>query len=260
MTIRPISEAHSALRKITLIASDIDGTITSNGRLSGNIFNSFQALRKAGVRIILITGRSAGWVNGLASLLPVDGAIAENGGIFFPPGENSPGRELVPLKGSRAEHREALHHMFRVLQKEFPHITAATDNAYRITDWTFSVGGLSTSDLQRMKQLCAEKNWGFTYSNIQCHIMQKHQNKASALLNIIQNEHTLYANTLEVLTVGDSPNDESLFDPSIFPCSVGVANLIQHKANLKHLPVFLTTAPESDGFCEMATTLLKARR
>jgi HAD superfamily hydrolase (TIGR01484 family) len=260
MNTRPLSEAHAALKKITLVASDIDGTLTSHGRLSGNIFASFHALRKAGIRVVLITGRSAGWVNGLASLLPIDGAIAENGGIFFPPGENSPGRELIPLKGTRAEHKDALQHMFRILHKEFPHITAAPDNAYRITDFTFSVGGLSGSDLLRMKHLCSEKNWGFCYSNVHCHIMQKHQDKASALLNILQNEHTLYANTLEVLTIGDSPNDESLFNTALFPCSVGVANIRQYKTALKHHPVFVTTAEESDGFCEMATALLKAHR
>jgi HAD superfamily hydrolase (TIGR01484 family) len=260
MTTRPLAEAHSSLRKITLVASDMDGTLTTQGRFGANIFESFLAMRRAGIRIVLITGRSAGWVNGLASLLPIDGAIAENGGIYFPPGENSHGRELIPLKGTRADHKEALQQMFRTLQKEFPLIIEAPDNHYRITDWTFSVGGLSPKDLQRMKHLCSEHNWGFTYSNIQCHIMQKHQNKASALLNVLQNEHTLYANTLEVLTIGDSPNDESLFDSSLFPCSVGVANLLKYKSHLRHTPAFLTTHEESAGFCEMATALLKAHK
>ncbi len=33
----------------------------------------------------------------------------------------------------------------------------------------------------------------------------------------------------QILTVGDSPNDQTLFDPDRFPLSVGVANMLQYR-------------------------------
>ena len=58
------------------------------------------------------------------------------------------------------------------------------------------------------------------------------------------------------MTVGDSPNDESLFDPSLFPHSVGVANLKDYWERLSHRPAWVTTAAEVDGFLELVEVLL----
>jgi hydroxymethylpyrimidine pyrophosphatase-like HAD family hydrolase len=61
----------------------------------------------------------------------------------------------------------------------------------------------------------------------------------------------------QVLTVGDSPNDESLFDQRCFPVSVGVANVLDYANQLSHQPTYVTTAAEGEGFCELALYLIK---
>ena len=64
--------------------------------------------------------------------------------------------------------------------------------------------------------------------------------------------------TLEqVVTVGDSPNDESLFNPSYFNHSVGVANVRDYANQMQHQPTYITSAAEGKGFCELAAYLLK---
>ncbi len=257
---QPIASATQALSRITLVASDMDGTMTSHGRFSTSVFRAFDDLRNSGVRILLITGRSAGWVNGLVSLLPIDGAVAENGGIYFPANEESHGTELIALRGSRKEHKEALRNMFLILQKEFPQISEAPDNTYRLTDWTFSVEGLTDSELTRMKTLCNSHDWDFTYSNVQCHITPRGQDKSQGLLKLISEIPHLKADPTNVLTIGDSPNDESIFDTNKFPCSVGVANIKKYATRLAHLPAYVTTEKEGNGFCEMVAALVASQK
>jgi hydroxymethylpyrimidine pyrophosphatase-like HAD family hydrolase len=63
----------------------------------------------------------------------------------------------------------------------------------------------------------------------------------------------------QVVTVGDSPNDEGLFDPSRFPLSVGVANVGHYRDRLTHFPRFVTQQPEVAGFCELAAMITSAQ-
>ena len=71
------------LSDIRLIATDVDGTLTENGKFSSDFISTLLDLQSAGIKVLLVTGRSAGWVSALVNYLPVEGAIAENGGIFL---------------------------------------------------------------------------------------------------------------------------------------------------------------------------------
>ncbi|MEO0986836.1 MAG: HAD hydrolase family protein, partial [Cyanobacteria bacterium J06639_14] len=73
-----------ALTKIRLIATDMDGTLTQQGQFTASLSQALEALAAEGLATIIVTGRSAGWVQGILAYLPIVGAIAENGGIFMP--------------------------------------------------------------------------------------------------------------------------------------------------------------------------------
>jgi hypothetical protein len=61
--------------------------------------------------------------------------------------------------------------------------------------------------------------------------------------------------TAQVLTLGDSPNDEAMFDATVFPISVGVANILQYRDRLTHLPQYITQHPGVSGFIELMDCL-----
>ena len=103
---------------------------------------------------------------------------------------------------------------------------------------------------------CDQMGWSFTYSNVQCHIKPIHQDKATGLLSVLSN-HFSELNSQQVLTVGDSPNDETMFDSVKFPISVGVANILHYRDNMNHLPQYVTHASEFAGFSELAKLLLQ---
>jgi hypothetical protein len=63
-----------------------------------------------------------------------------------------------------------------------------------------------------------------------------------------------------MLTVGDSPNDEAMFNPAKFPISVGVANIRHYQDKMMHLPKYVTQASEFAGFQELAQLLLAQKK
>lgn len=241
------------LKNIQIIATDMDGTLTQSGKFTSDLLLIFEELAKANLQVLIVTGRSAGWVSGLVNYLPIAGAIAENGGLFYRKG-NEDAIALTPIS-DRLEYRTELAAIFQKLQQCFPQICESSDNRFRITDWTFDIQGLSLEELDRLSNICQETGWGFTYSNVQCHIKPLNQDKATGLMQVLQ-EHLKYQPE-QVLTVGDSPNDESLFNPQYFPFSVGVANALEYVARLNYQPAYITKAREGQGFCELAREILR---
>ncbi len=238
------------LGQIELLATDMDGTLTQNGQFGPEMLAALQGLQSQGLPVIIVTGRSAGWVSGLAQYLPVAGAICENGGVFFR-GETLDW--LVPM-AEVVVHRGALKEMFEQLRGVFPQIRESSDNRFRLTDWTFDVAGLSLLDLGVMDGLCRAGGWSFTYSTVQCHIKLMAQDKARGLKQVLQKHFPGVVDRRQVLVVGDSPNDQSLFEG--FPLGVGVANLRDYAGQMAHLPRWITREPEGAGFCELAKLLM----
>ncbi|AFY40766.1 HAD family hydrolase [Nostoc sp. PCC 7107] len=256
LNLRPISESASTCwSNIRLIATDMDGTLTKKGKFSTALLQTLEDLTASGIKVIIVTGRSAGWISGISSLMPVAGAIAENGGIFYLNGSEQPiALTSIP---DLSLHRQQLATAFAELQREFPQIQESADNCFRLTDWTFDIAALTLQELQTLSHLCQSMGWGFTYSTVQCHIKPQSQDKAVGLLQVLQAYWPEYSPE-QVVTVGDSPNDESLFACHQFPFSVGVANVLKYANQLQYQPTYVTSAAEAAGFCELASYILKS--
>jgi HAD superfamily hydrolase (TIGR01484 family) len=255
INIQQLSDLTSThLYHICLLATDMDGTLTKGGKFTSQLLNTLESLSSAKIPVLIVTGRSAGWVNAISSLMPIVGAIAENGGLFYPAGNSQP--VTLTHIPDLANHRQNLARTFVNLQTYFPQIRESADNLFRVTDWTFDLTSLTTDELKHIGSLCQQMGWGFTYSNVQFHIKPLEQNKAIGLLKVLRQYFPTYFPE-QVITVGDSPNDESLFNQRYFPLSVGVANIREYTNQLQYQPTYITTAAEGDGFCELCSYLLQ---
>ncbi len=244
-------------KQIKVIATDIDGTLTKKGEFSSQLLSTLEQLQKHNIQVILITGRSAGWCQGLVNYLPVWGIIAENGGVYC----LKDNQEITPLTAINdiKKHRKSLQYNFEYLKSQFPQLITSSDNQFRITDWTFDCHELTQGELLNIKQICDKNNWGFTYSHIQGHLKPIEQNKAKALM-MIKETYFKQLSFQEIMTVGDSPNDESLFNADIFPISVGVSNILKYTERLQYKPIYLTNLSEIYGFCELANFLIELKK
>ena len=61
--------------------TDIDDTITTDGQLSADAYAMLERLSEAGLLVIPITGRPAGWCDMIARFWPVAGIVGENGAL-----------------------------------------------------------------------------------------------------------------------------------------------------------------------------------
>ncbi|WP_019509180.1 HAD family hydrolase [Pleurocapsa sp. PCC 7319] len=241
---------------IRLIATDMDGTLTQSEKFDSNLFKALTRLAASEVSVLIVTGRSAGWVQAIANYLPVLGAISENGGLLY--WNQDPHPHLI-TEINQTQHRQQLSQVFELLKSKFPQIKESADNHFRLTDWTFDVADLNQTELEQLNHICQAEGYGFTYSTVQCHIKPLHQDKAIAL-NKIRQEYFPQLKPKEIVTIGDSPNDESLFNPEQFPLSVGVANIMSYSDRLQYLPKYITNKFAGEGFCELAELVINHRQ
>ncbi len=235
-------------KTLRLIATDMDGTLTRQGKFSRELLQGLETLQASDIPVLIVTGRSAGWVSGLVNYLPVQGAIAENGGLYYAANREQP--VFLSTIADITAHRQQLAQTYQRLKSEFPQLHESADNRFRITDWTFDNRNLSVEQLEHLNALCISMDWGFTYSSVQCHIKPRSQDKATGLIQVLRDYFPQYQPE-QVLTVGDSPNDASLFNPQLFPLSVGVANVLEYRDELDYKPAYVTDATEGEGFCEL---------
>ena len=116
------------LTDVRAIATDIDGTLTQEGKFTTELLQAIDRLNTKGIELLLVTGRSAGWVSAIAHYLPVAGAIAENGGVYF---DRDGGFDFITQIDSIDAHRAALAERFWELQADYPQIEESSDNQFR---------------------------------------------------------------------------------------------------------------------------------
>ncbi|MFV0383763.1 HAD hydrolase family protein, partial [Paracoccus sp. (in: a-proteobacteria)] len=71
--------AHAAKGVLT----DIDDTLTTDGQMPAAAYAALERLAGAGLAVVPITGRPAGWCDMIARLWPVAGIVGENGAFYF---------------------------------------------------------------------------------------------------------------------------------------------------------------------------------
>ena len=251
MSLLPIKELVNSTPDIRLIATDVDGTLTQHEKFTASLLEAILKLEQVGIPLVLVTGRSTGWVDALRYYLPVAGAMAENGGVYL--GKTGSFQLLSSISDSTA-HRQKLADTFHNLKREFPQLQESADNCFRLTDWTFDVMGLTMANIETIALQCQKWGWSFTYSTVQCHIKPLEQDKAQGVRQVLH-QYFPHIQPEQVLTIGDSPNDQSLFGYQ-FPQSVGVANVLAYRDLMENLPRYVTTKSEVEGFCEVVSYLL----
>ena len=78
---RPLAELDA--RGVSAVLTDIDDTLTTEGKLTAEAFSALERLHQAGFLVVPVTGRPAGWCDHIARMWPVDAVVGENGAFYF---------------------------------------------------------------------------------------------------------------------------------------------------------------------------------
>jgi HAD superfamily hydrolase (TIGR01484 family) len=118
------------------VLTDIDDTLTEEGRLPAIAYHALERLQQAGFLVIPVTGRPAGWCDLIARQWPVDAVVGENGAFYFRYEAKTKRmiRRYAKDDGQRRIARDRLNEIQRAVLAEVPGAAVASDQAYREAD------------------------------------------------------------------------------------------------------------------------------
>ncbi len=249
-------------KRIKFVLTDIDDTLTIHGRLPSVAFVAMERLQSAGVTVIPITGRPAGWCDHIARMWPVGAVVGENGAFYFRYDDNQKTmrRRYWRSASQRADDREKLNALQKTILEQVPGCRVSADQAYREADLAIDfcedVAPLSMSSIDKIVDLFHQAGAEAKVSSIHVNGWFGEYDKL-AMTRVLFNEVfnvTLDAEKNRALYVGDSPNDEPMFQ--YFPYSAGVKNVLDFVGQLKYLPAYVASRDGGNGFAEIAETIL----
>jgi len=255
---QPFSKlAPNTLARIRVLASDVDDTITTEGKIPSGTIAGFEALEEAGIVIVLVTGRPAGWAQALAGYLPgVRMAVAENGLVAF--GSDGKRFDLGPQRGQDFPAR-LVENGARLRSAYALEVTP--DDAFRLFERAFLRPPSFDAQALAASQKLLDPGFEVMASSIHIHVRPSGWGKAEGLLAALLPIDAQACATPDesILFVGDSSNDRSMF-AKLRRTSVGVRNVNHFLAELgDDRPAFVTEAESALGFAEVVRALLAAR-
>ena len=252
--------------RIDHVFADIDDTLTSYGQLPAETLAAIEALVAAGIAVVPVTGRPAGWCDMIARMWPVAGVVGENGAFYF--AYDRARRVMVRVYAASSEERVRNRGRLALVQerilREVPGAGVSADQAYRENDLAIDfcedVPGLSEPDIRRIRDIFVEEGAIAKISSIHVNGWFGDGDKLSMTLRFARERLGIGADELkeQSVFVGDSPNDAPMF--AFFPHACGVANVADFGNLVDPLPAYITQGRAAAGFAELATHLLAARR
>ncbi len=252
-------------RAIRGVLCDIDDTLTTHGRLTAEAYTAMERLQQAGLPVIPITGRPAGWCDHIARMWPVAAVVGENGAFYFrhDRAARKMRRRFMHDARTRAAQRKRLERIGASIVAEIPGAAIAADQLYRETDLAIDyredVVPLAREAVARIVELMQARGLTAKVSSIHVNGWFGSYDKLAMTRTLMRDafavdldkERAAYA------FVGDSPNDAPMF--AFFPNSVGVANIREFAGRLAHEPRYVTRAAGGAGFREFADLLLTSK-
>ncbi len=259
----PLSALSSLTQPVRFLLSDVDGTMTQDGRIEAATLDAIERLVAAGIPVIPVTGRSAGFGYTLLSVLPAPAVITENGGVTFVREGHRVRKSYGVPAAEIARWRQRMVTAMQEVQRELPELLLSADSAYReidlALDWNEEVAR-PPEEADRAVAILREHGLAASRSNVHVNFCPPLFDKRVACLRLVH--EVLGGDTADLAGyayVGDSLNDAPMFDG--FPTSVGVANIRDVWDQLPHRPAYVTPSRQAAGFRELVEQLLaNARR
>jgi len=270
------------------VFTDIDDTLTTDGAITTDALDALHALRRAGLAVVPVTGRPAGWSEPFAASWPVDAIVAENGAVAMVRQPEAPLQRTGPAAQSdavrvhpmgpggpvlakiyqqdaatRAAQYARMQEVLAGIERDIPGARRATDSAGRECDIAIDHSEfvqLPQPAIDAVVQRMRAEGMHATVSSIHVNGWYGEHDKLAGARWIVR---ALFGRTLDAeigrwVYVGDSTNDQKMFEA--FPHSVGVANIARFVPQLAHRPRYVAQGERGAGFAEVARAILQRQR
>jgi HAD superfamily hydrolase (TIGR01484 family) len=260
MPLTPIAEIPSAVcRRLETIFTDIDDTLTLDGRIPAAAFSALWRAREEGVRVVPVTGRPAGWCDHLARMWPVAAVVGENGALAF----SCEGGRMRRLYAERVPDAAArLEAIRREVLERVEGCKVTADQAYREFDLGIDISEevppLDDAAIDRIVAIFEAHGARAKVSSIHVNGWFGDFDKLSMCRRASAELLGAELDPDRATFLGDSPNDVPMF--GFFPHAIGVANVRRWVHRMERLPAYVTQAEGGEGFAEFVELLLERRK
>ena len=263
----PLSDlSDEVCRNLIGVMTDIDDTVTTDGQLPADAYTMLERLTEAGLLVVPITGRPAGWCDMIARFWPVAGIVGENGALAMRYDRQS--RKMhrtLNMDGPlRDQNRAKLNALAEKILAEVPGSALASDQQYREADLAIDfcedVDPLPEKDVERIVDHFKAVGAVAKVSSIHVNgwfgdwdkltMSKRFMSEAFGIDLESQKDRFVYC--------GDSPNDAPMF--GYFPYSCGVANVADFLGRMDALPRYIAPSHGGAGFVEIGERILNARK
>jgi 1,2-diacylglycerol 3-alpha-glucosyltransferase len=253
----------STARSVTYVLTDIDDTLTRDGMLEPEAYEALWRLMRAGLKVIPVTGRPAGWCDCIVRQWPIIAIVGENGAFVLHRISTGIGEYVHPSVAD-SDVGEKLAKVKNDVLALVPDARIARDQPYRrfdlAIDFREDPPDLGFDAAERIAAICRKHGAEAKISSIHVNTWFGAYDKLS--MSRLYLERFLHespdALASKVAFCGDSPNDEPMFRH--FPVSIGVANIHDTERFFTNLPRYCTEKTHGVGFAEFADILLKKRQ
>ena len=258
-SMKPLADATPGdFAHVDLVLTDMDDTLTFNGRLAARTYAALERLQADGVRVVPITAAPAGWCDQMVRMWSVAAVIGENGGFCFTRRGETVERSFWHDPDARAGARDRLSKIAADVLQTHPQAALADDQPFRLTSLAFTqpadretavaiVRAFEAAGARATPNAIWALGWLGGYDKVAA--ARKFLPEAVGL--------DIDADLDRVVFVGDSVNDAPMF--ARVPKSAGVSTVTEHLPDIPKPPAWVTRGPGGDGFVEVADAILTAR-
>ena len=244
---------------------DIDDTFTTRGKIGPKPFQAIWSLKEAGLKVVPITGRPAGWCDHIARMWPVDGVVGENGAFYFwyDQKEKKIKKRFMDSDPVREANRRRLSVVKEEILRSVPGTALASDQQYReadlAIDYCEDVKPLAWNEVEKICEIFRSHGATCKVSSVHVNGWFGDYNKLGMTKLFVLEQWGLRLDDHKdrFMFRGDSPNDEPMFE--YFSHAAGVRNILHFAERIKHLPAFVATQESGEGFAEIVHTILGMR-
>ena len=260
---RPLAQwPQSARCAIRGFMTDIDDTLTREGRIEPEALQALHDLAAAGLPVVAITGRPLGWSQAFAAAWPVAAIVAENGAVALIRDGLQLLTEFAQDASTRSANAGRLQAVAAQVLHQVPGAVLAQDSPGRVTDIAIDHSEfvhLPPAQIEQALALMRQAGMNATVSSIHINGWYGEHTKWSAAQWMLRRlwGRELVDELQRWVYVGDSTNDQLMFQH--FPQAVGVANLMRFAPQLKVWPAYLAPGERGVGFAQVAQAVLAVR-
>lgn len=251
----------SVLSSLKYVFTDVDGTLTSKGVLSESVYAALWKLKRAGIKVIPVSGGAAGLAVSAIRSWPIEAFVTESGATVFYMQDGALHREDNPLLSQKS--LDQRHQLVADIKVKFPNVKFAADQFSRIFDIAIDHSEASPVMPLLLKRdfekWLRDKGLNYLSSSIHFNILLESYSKEQMTIAFFEKYLNLPFAEIEEqsIFIGDSLNDEGMF--ALFENNYAVSGIKKYLPVMKDLPGKIVEQNEGNGFAYIIESILAGK-